>query len=87
MTYRHKAVDEARHHETLFESTRLRKAMETTEFQFFAKGVGTWDDVVTARDDYLEAWENRRNFVLSEKYGYSQADLEKTLAEYEENRV
>lgn len=83
MTHRFKANDKVRDQETLFATSSLRKAMETMEFQFFAKGAVTWDDVVTARDEYLEAWEERRNFVLGDKYGISRADLEKAMVESE----
>lgn len=86
MTHRFTAVDQTRNQETLFESTRLRKEMENIEFRFFSKGIGTWDDVVTARDEFLEAWEERRNFVLGEKYGMSREDLDEVISEYEENR-
>lgn len=85
MTTRFNAVDKERDRETLHAAGTLRKEMEQVEYLFFSKGIGTWDDVVTARDEYLEAWETRRNFVLSEKYEYG--NLEETIEEYEANRV
>jgi hypothetical protein len=85
MTTRFNAIDKERDRETLHATSTLRKDMEQVEFNFFARGIGTWDDVVTARDTYWEAWENRRNFVLSEKHGYE--NLDRTIEEYEENRA
>lgn len=83
MTHRFNAVDKERDRETLHATTTLRKAMEGVEFNFFARGIGTWDDVTTARDEYIEAWEERRNFVLSEKNGYSPQALAAVIAEAE----
>lgn len=84
MTTRYNAMDKERDRDTLHATTTLRKDMEQVEYLFFAKGIGTWDDVATARDAYWEAWEARRNFIMADKFGYE--DLDRVIEEYEANR-
>lgn len=84
MTNRFKPQDVERDRETLHATTTLRKAMEQVEFNFFAKGFATWEDVVVARDEYIEAWEERRNFIMGEKYGMTRAQLQAAQDQFEE---
>lgn len=60
--------DAARDRETLIAVREARGAMEAVEYAYFAEGTATVEDVDRVRDAYLKVWEERRNFVLSEKF-------------------
>lgn len=61
--------DKARDHETLMAVRERRAAMEHVEWMCFKEGTATMEDVDRVRDEYWDVWEQRRNFVLGEKYG------------------
>lgn len=63
-----KYQDAERDRETLIAVREARGAMEAVEYAFFKEGSATVEDVERVRDAYLLVWEERRNFVLSEKY-------------------
>jgi hypothetical protein len=73
-----------RDQQTLQASRDLRKAMENIEYDFFKRGTATWDQVIAARDEYLVAWEDRRNFVLADKYGMTEAEFDLKTAQTDE---
>ena len=63
-----KYKDADRDRATLIAVREARGAMEAVEYAFFKEGTATPEDVDRVRDAYLVVWEERRNFVLSEKY-------------------
>lgn len=63
-----KYQDAERDRATLIAVREARGAMEAVEYAFFKEGTATAEDVDRVRDAYLLVWEERRNFVLSEKY-------------------
>ena len=79
--------DTARDQETLAAVRKARASMDAMEYAFFKEGSVSWADVDKARDEYLEVWEERRNFVLGDKYGVDKATLDEVIDEYEANRV
>ena len=60
--------DTERDHETLVAVREARGAMEAVEYAYFKEGTASVADVDRVRDAYLRVWEERRNFVLSEKF-------------------
>lgn len=68
-----KYKDEVRDNETLMAVRKARGAMEAIEYAYFKEGTATWNDVDQVRDDYIKVWEERRDFVLGEKYGLANA--------------
>lgn len=60
--------DTERDRETLVAVREARGAMEAVEYAYFKEGSATVEDVERVRDTYLEVWEERRNFVLAEKF-------------------
>lgn len=63
-----KYQDAERDRETLIAVREARGAMEAVEAAFFKEGTATVEDVDRVRDAYWKVWEERRNFVLSEKF-------------------
>ena len=63
-----KYSDTERYRETLMAVREARGAMEAVEYAYFKEGSATVEDVDRVRDAYLQVWEERRNFVLSEKF-------------------
>lgn len=63
-----KYQDAERDRETLIAVREARGAMEAVEYAFFKEGSATVEDVDRVRDAYWTVWEERRNFVLSEKF-------------------
>ena len=63
-----KYSDTERDRETLMAVREARGAMEAVEYAYFKEGSATVEDVDRVRDAYLQVWEERRNFVLSEKF-------------------
>jgi len=63
-----KYQDAERDRETLIAVREARGAMEAVEYAFFKEGTATVEDVDRVRDAYWKVWEERRNFVLSEKF-------------------
>ena len=60
--------DEERDRATLIAVREARGAMEAVEWAYFKEGTASVEDVDRVRDAYLVVWEERRNFVLSEKF-------------------
>lgn len=60
--------DEKRDRATLIAVREARGAMEAVEYAYFKEGTATVEDVDRVRGAYLKVWEERRNFVLSEKF-------------------
>lgn len=63
-----KYKDAERDRETLIAVREARGAMEAVEYAYFKEGTATVEDVDRVRDAYLQVWEERRNFVLAEKF-------------------
>lgn len=63
-----KYSDTERDRMTLMAVREARGAMEAVEYAYFKEGSATVEDVERVRDTYLEVWEERRNFVLAEKF-------------------
>lgn len=61
--------DEERDRATLIAVREARGAMEAVEYAYFKEGTASVEDVDRVRDTYQRVWEDRRNFVLSEKFG------------------
>lgn len=64
-----KYMDTARDQETLVAVRTARASMEAIEYAYFKESSVPWSEVERLRDEYWDVWEERRNFVLSEKYG------------------
>lgn len=64
--------DAERDRETLIAVREARGAMEAVEYAYFKEGSASVEDVDRVRDTYLRVWEERRNFVLSEKFNAQQ---------------
>lgn len=64
--------DTERDRATLIAVREARGAMEAVEYAYFKEGSATVEDVDRVRDTYLRVWEERRNFVLSEKFDAQQ---------------
>lgn len=64
--------DTERDRETLMAVREARGAMEAVEYAYFKEGSASVEDVDRVRDAYLRVWEERRNFVLSEKFNAQQ---------------
>lgn len=63
-----KYKDTERDRTTLIAVREARGAMEAVEYAYFKEGSASIEDVDRVRDAYLRVWEERRNFVLSEKF-------------------
>jgi acetyl-CoA acetyltransferase len=77
----HRYNDTARDQETLAAVRGKRAAMEAIEKAFFQERSVAWVDVEKARDEYLVVWEERRNFVLSDKAGMTRQELAEAIGE------
>lgn len=75
--------DTERDQETLAAVRKTRAAMDAMEYAFFKEGSVSWADVDKAREEYLACWDERRNFVLGEKYGLSREALESAITRFE----
>lgn len=64
-----KYQDTVRDKETLEAKNVAWKQMEQVEYDFYKRGVASREEVEEARDEYIETWEARRDFILGEKYG------------------
>ena len=60
--------DTERDRATLMAVREARGAMDAIEHAYFKEGSATVEDVDRVRDAYFRVWEERRNFVLSEKF-------------------
>lgn len=54
--------------ETLLAKNKAMGALEAVENAYYQDGTATWEDVEKARNDYFDAWEDRRDYVLNKKY-------------------
>ena len=64
-----KYKDQVRDQQTLVAVRTARASMEAIEYAYFKEDSVPWSEVERLRDEYWTVWEERRNFVLAEKYG------------------
>ena len=69
MRSREKYKDTVRDQETLEAKNAAWARMEAVEHDYYTLGEATWEEVEEVRDAYFDTWEDRRNFILGEKYG------------------